>query len=67
MNGSGLRSRLARLEARLHPRKPREIIVWSEGEPRPDVPPGVVLIHLVTDDDGGDGQGNGDAAGVYTS
>jgi len=62
MNGSGLRSRLARLEARLRPRKPRQIIVGSEGEPRPDVPPGAVLIHLVTDD----GQSGGDAARAYT-
>ena len=65
MNGSGLRSRLARLEARLRPRKPREIIVWSEGEPRPDVPPGAVLIHLVREGDD-DGQGDGDAGEVYT-
>jgi len=66
MNGSGLRGRLARLEARLRPRKPRQIIVWSVGEPRPDVPPGAVLIRIVVDDDSAKGPDDEDAAGVYT-
>ena len=48
MNGSGLRSRLARLEARLRPRKrPRVLVWWDAGEPRPEVPPGGVLLRWV--------------------
>ena len=53
MNSSGLRSRLARLEARLRPRKPPTIVCCHGDEPRPDVPPGAVLIRIVVDDEGG--------------
>jgi len=65
MHSSGLRSRLRKLEKRLHPRKPWQIVVWDGDGPCPDVSPGAVLIQIVVDDDSDQPRGSGPRGG-YT-
>jgi len=48
MRANGLGARLARLEDRLRPQGPREIVVWCpEEEPEPEVPDGAMLLKVV--------------------
>jgi len=50
MKAHGVLSRLARLEDRLRPRGPRQIVIQWPGEPPPEVPKGADLIQVVYDD-----------------
>jgi glucose-6-phosphate dehydrogenase assembly protein OpcA len=50
MRTGGIMARLARLEERLQPKGRRPIVVWWPNKPRPEVPNGAILLHVVRED-----------------